>query len=168
MWLAKRVKETLLPGTSNVCYNQPSGKEGGMKARRGTKGFTLIEVLIGIMVLAMLAVIAIPAHTRYAARAKMGVVVESMEALKGAVAAYYATNHSLPASADARAIESKFGIDIATHYTTFRVDHTGVITATIRNVNAATDGQIITLTPDQTFTIWAWGGLRTCHMPSHP
>ena len=53
---------------------------------------------------------------------------------------------------------SNFGVDIATQYATLQVYNTGVITATIQNVNAATDGQTITLAPDQTFTTWTWGG----------
>ena len=129
-----------------------------MKARRGTKGFTLIELWIAAVVLVILAVLAIPAYSRYTGRAKIGEVVQSVDALSSAVSAYYVKNHAMPASADVNAIKSNFGVDIATQYATLQVYNTGVITATIQNVNAATDGETITLAPDQTFTTWTWGG----------
>jgi len=90
-----------------------------------------------------------------------------MDALKSAVSAYYVRNHSIPASPDVNAIKSNFGVNIATRYATFQVDNTGVITATIQNVNGATDGETITLTPDNAFNAWARGGTVPCaYLPS--
>ena len=129
-----------------------------MKVRRGTKGFTLIELFIVIAILGILAAIAIPAYSRYASRAKIAGVVQSMGALKTAVSAYFVEKGETPGLADVTAIKRTFGVDVATQYATFQVDKTGAITATIQNVNAETNGQTITLTPDKTFNTWTWGG----------
>ena len=118
---------TLLLGSKNVWYNQRAEEACRVKVRRGTKGFTLIELFIVIAILGMLAAIAIPAYTRYASRAKIAGVVQSMGALKTAVSAYFVKNGGTPASADVTAIKRTFGVDIATQYATFQVDNTGVI-----------------------------------------
>ena len=129
-----------------------------MKIRRGTKGFTLIELLIVIAIIGILAAIAIPAYTGYTGRAKIAGVVHSMGAVKTAVGAYFVENGSVPAAGDVATIKTDFGIDIATQYALYQVSAAGVIQATIQNVNAETNGQTLTLTPDATFKTWTWGG----------
>jgi type IV pilus assembly protein PilA len=129
-----------------------------MKVRRGAKGFTLIELVIALVILGILAAIAIPAHGRYTGRTKIARVIRAMNDLKTAVSACCVENRGTPASADATAIKRNFGVAIATQHATFQVDNTGVITATIQNACAETDGRTITLTPDRTFTTWTWGG----------
>ena len=140
-----------------------------MKIRRGTKGFTLIELLIVIAIIGILAAIAIPAYTGYTGRAKIAGVVHSMGAIKTAVSAYFVENSATPAAANVAAIKSSFGIDIATQYALYAVSAgagCGTITATIQNVNADTNGQTLTLTPDANCQIWSWGGsVPPAYMP---
>ncbi len=113
-----------------------------MKIRRDRKGFTLIELLIVIAIIGILAAIALPAYTGYTGRAKVAGVVHSMGAIKTALSAYFVENG---ASARVRlmwpTIKNNLGIDIATQYATYGTDANGVITATIQNVNADTNGQ---------------------------
>jgi hypothetical protein len=106
----------------------------------------------------------------YTGRAKIARVVHAVDDLKTAVSAYCVENRGTPASADVNAIRRNFGVAIATQYATFQVDSTGVITATIQNANADTDGRTITRTPDKTLNTWAWVEpylLRTCRIGSY-
>ena len=142
-----------------------------MKIERGSKGFTLIELLIVIAIIGILAAIAIPAYTGYTGRAKVAGVVHSIGSIKTAVSAYFVENGSTPDSADVIAIKTNYGVDIATQYATYAVaggagGGCGAVTATIQNVNADTNGQTLTLTPDATCKTWSWGGsVPVSYMP---
>jgi len=129
-----------------------------MKVRRDMKGFTLIELLIVIAIIGILAAIAIPAYTSYTGKAKVAGVVHSMGAIKNAVAAYHveAGGTTVPVAANAAAIQSTYGIEVATQYALFDVAATGAITATLQNVNSDVDTLLIVITPDASFKTWDW------------
>ena len=139
-----------------------------MKIRKDRKGFTLIELLIVIAIIGILAAIAIPAYTSYTGKAKVAGVVHSLGAIKNAVAAYHveAGGATVPVAANAAAIQTTYGIDVATQYATFAVAASGAITATVQNVNSDVNTLGIVLTPDATFKTWTWsGGVPVAYLP---
>lgn len=74
--------------------------------RRGTKGFTLLELLIVIVVLAILAGLALPQYVKTVARTKEGEGWQMMATIRGALMRYYAVNDEV------FSIEADWGVDL--------------------------------------------------------
>ena len=64
------------------------------------QGFTLIELMIVVAIIAILAAIAIPAYQDYTARAQASEAVTLLGGLKTPVVEYYNTNGSVPSMTD--------------------------------------------------------------------
>jgi len=69
-------------------------KEGGFMRRQA--GFTLIELMITMVVLAILAAIAIPSYTDYILRGKIPDATSNLQAMKTKMEQYYQDNRSYP------------------------------------------------------------------------
>jgi len=107
------------------------------------KGFTLIELMIVVAIIGILAAVALPAYQDYTVRAKVTEVMLAASAPKIAVAEWFQTKGSLPATAASLGVAtqtSKFVASVAI------ADGTGVITATAAG-DAAISGSTITMTP---------------------
>ncbi len=66
--------------------------------RKQQQGFTLIELMIVVAIIAILAAIAIPLYLNYTNRAKLSATIVKMGPAKTAVAEYYSTNGRFPGS----------------------------------------------------------------------
>ncbi len=62
------------------------------------KGFTIIELMIAVAIIGILAAIAIPAYQNYVIRAKVSEALTFASQAKTAVAEYYQSQGSLPAT----------------------------------------------------------------------
>ena len=107
------------------------------------QGFTLIELMIVVAIIGILAAVALPAYQDYTVRAKVTEVILAASGPKTAVAEWFQTKGSLPATAASVGIAtqvSKFvsGVVLA--------DTTAVITATAQGDNAISTSTI-TMTP---------------------
>ena len=107
------------------------------------KGFTLIELMIVVAIIGILAAVALPAYQDYTVRAKVTEVILAASAPKTAIAEWFQTKGSLPATAASLGVAtqtSKYvsGVDVA--------NSTAVVTATATGDIAIT-GSTITMTP---------------------
>lgn len=104
---------------------------------RNSAGFTIIELMIAVAIIGVLAAIAIPAYSNYVTRAKVSEAFSFAQAAKTAVAEYYQSHGSLPASNSDAGIGSMSG----TNVTAVDVGSNGVIKVTLNTaISGITNG----------------------------
>lgn len=115
-----------------------------MKTMRKQAGFTLIELMIVIAILAILLAIAVPAYQDYSIRAR------AAEGISVAAGAKLAVAETFQSTGDFPSAEASYGwaFDTASDYVSdVEITGSGVITATTTNTGATTD-PIFRFTPD--------------------
>jgi type IV pilus assembly protein PilA len=105
------------------------------------KGFTLIELMIVVAIIGILAAVALPAYQDYTVRAKVTEVILAASGGKTAVAEWFQTKGSLPASGSLvlNTQTSKYVASVA--------QSAGVVTATATAAESKISGSTITMTP---------------------
>jgi prepilin-type N-terminal cleavage/methylation domain-containing protein len=111
--------------------------------KRAQQGFTLIELMIVIAIIAILVALAVPAYQDYTIRAKVGECLASAAPAKLAVAETLQTNDVLPTSNTEAGFEF-----VATEFcTSVEVGAAGVIVATVAAATGTAGA--LTLTPTE-------------------
>jgi type IV pilus assembly protein PilA len=133
------------------------------------KGFTLIELMIVVAIIAILAAIAIPAYQNYLVRAQVSEGTVLTDGIKTAVAEYYANHGGWPTDNTAAGIPTS-DTSISGKYVS-KVDvATGVITATFggTQVNSAINGDTFVLSPTDNGGSVGWTCNSTAHAQTVP
>ena len=106
-------------------------------------GFTLVELMIVVTVIAILASIALPAFQDYSVRAKMSEVILAISACRSSISEIYQTGGSAP-SAHSWGCEG----GVASKYVQkIETDSNGVVTGTVSGISTAVDGSVVTFIP---------------------
>jgi len=116
--------------------------------RNVQKGFTLIELMIVIAIVAILVALAVPAYQDYAVRAKVSECIGQAASAKLAVAEHYQSLAVLPTTS----VQAGVDFDATQYCTTMVVGAGGAITVTTTGTGA--DGAA----PSATFTPTTSGG----------
>lgn len=122
--------------------------------KKNQKGFTLIELMIVVAIIAILAAIAIPQYQNYVARSQISRAVGEVSALKTAVEDCLA-NGADPSdatecpNAQGTSMDSSF-----TDFTPFDGDGDGTMTAEIIGGSSRANGSIVTLERTDSTGLW--------------
>ncbi len=127
-----------------------------------SKGFTLIELIIVVIIVGVLAAIAIPQYAGFVERARTTEAVGAIGAIKVAEEARRIETGSYLSCADAAAITAGLGVTVdVTNWTYAAAGTAGtsvVITATRTAANGGTVGQTIVLTWTAATQTGVWSG----------
>ncbi|WP_313142665.1 pilin [Stenotrophomonas sp.] len=140
---------------------------------KNQKGFTLIELMIVVAIIAILAAIALPAYQDYVARSQVSEAMTLSGGAKTAVTEYYADKGAFPDANDKAGLAKAASIT-GKYVASVGLSTGGVITATMKGSNSASSkiaGKTFVMTPADAGGSITWdcktgGGIDAKYRPS--
>lgn len=134
------------------------------------QGFTLIELMIVVAIVAILAAIALPAYQDYTARAQVSEAISLSTGAKVAITSYYADRGAFPADNAAAGMEDPVNIK-GKYVQSLTVSGGGLVTVEFdpAEASAKITGTQFTLQADDSSggsLIWECGGVDPKYLPS--
>lgn len=133
-----------------------------MTSRRLVRGFTLIEMMIVVAMIAILAAIALPSYRRYVTRSKLPQAFALLSGMSLAAQQYYQDNRSYAAAASPGATVCPMAVPTAPNFA-FSCSNVGAANITMTATGTAADlstGQPVVYSVDQA------GNRSTSQVPS--
>ena len=132
-------------------------------------GFTLIELMIVVAIIAILAAIALPAYQDYVARAQVSEGLGLSTGAKLAIATYYGDRGEFPADNSAAGLAASSSI-VGNYVSGLTVNNVGTISVTFSasRASAKISGHTLTLqAQDNNGSLsWQCGGVPEKYLPS--
>ena len=132
------------------------------------RGFSLIELMIVIAIVAILAAIAIPAYQDYVARSQVGEGLSLSTGAKEAIAVFYGDTGAFPADNAMGGMAPPASIN-GRYVQSVSVDSVGTISVLFSSTaSAKISGQTLTLTASDVggSLRWQCGGMSEKYLPS--
>lgn len=137
-------------------------------SRQRADGFTLIELMIVVAIVAILAAIAVPAYQDYIARSQVAEGILLAGGAKEAITIYYSDNGIFPGDNSAAGLSAPASIS-GKYVSSVTVGTGGVINILFSSTaNAKISGQVLTVRLFDTngSLTWACEGLSERYLPS--
>jgi len=135
-----------------------------MKTMRKQSGFTLIELMIVVAILAILMAIAIPAYQDYTIRAQVSEGMNLAGGARTSVAEYYTDKGSWPADNDEAGLAAS--TDITGEYVTEVEVSNGIIEVSFGNGHSKITGDTLGLSPTSAGGSIAWESKASSAAPT--